>query len=419
MLRLLLLALLAAGLTGCASFAKLKKDLTVYNASVAEISGQVASPTCPACVTILVVVGEERKPLSYIVFERPGEFRFLASTGAKGVFAFHDTNGNLEYDPSEPFAWQALPDAVRTGKPAGSLLLDIQPDTGTNLAASVSPRGNLLDLRSKLLAGIDIQLGSVTDLSQPRFDPDFAGLGMWEPMQFMKSGLAGIYFLEPYSRRKTPILFVHGINGTPRDFAPLIARIDRDRYQPWLLYYPSGLEIAPVGNALLGMLNELWLEYGFKDLHIVAHSMGGLVSRAFLDTCRKEDECDYVRTFTSISSPFGGARAAQSGIEYAPVVMPVWRSMAPDSAFLQELFSQPLPNGVQHHMLFGYHNTSTLAKESGDGTIPLESQLRLAAQRQAVSLHGIDEDHVGILASEQTAAYVKAIVSGKADLPPK
>jgi pimeloyl-ACP methyl ester carboxylesterase len=60
--------------------------------------------------------------------------------------------------------------------------------------------------------------------------------------------------------------------------------MDRTKYQPWLFYYPSGLQIPTLGNGLLGMLNELWLEHRFHELHIVAHSMGGLVTRSFLNT---------------------------------------------------------------------------------------------------------------------------------------
>jgi len=98
-------------------------------------------------------------------------------------------------------------------------------------------------------------------------------------------------------------------------------------------------------------------------------------------------------------------------LSYSPVVMPVWRSMAPESNFLRELFATPLPDGVQHHMLFGFHNTDKLSTASGDGTIFLTSQLRLAAQRQAASLRGFDEDHLSILSSEVAGTHVKTIIS--------
>lgn len=412
MLRLLSLALMVVSLASCASFINLKRDLTAYNATVTRASGTLSTSACPECLIIVVVLDEAGKSLSYKVFEHPGHFEILLSTAANSVFAFHDTNHDLSFNPGEPYAWQALPEDIHKGNAANAIKLDIQPATG-KAPTTPYPHGSLFDLRNKLVSGIDIQLGSITDLNQPRFNQDRAELGMWQPMQFMKSGISGIYFLEPYTPNKTPILFVHGINGTPRDFANLVQHIDRKKYQPWLFYYPSGLEIPTISNGLLGMLNKLWLEHEFKQLHIVAHSMGGLVARSLLNTCQEEDECDYVRTFTSISSPFGGAQAAKSGVEYAPVVMPVWRSMSPESAFLNNLFSMPLPAGVEHHILFGFRNASTLSSTSGDGTIPLESQLRHAAQQQATSLRGFDEDHLSILGSNLAGAYLNTIFSGK------
>jgi pimeloyl-ACP methyl ester carboxylesterase len=401
-----------ASLAGCANFISLKSDLKAYSGSIAQLSGTLSSSTCSDCPFIVVIVGEDGSSLSYKVFAHPGKFDILLSTAAKGIFAFHDTNGDLEFDPGEPYAWQALPNDLKKGKSVTDISLDIQP--GTQGTPTVPyPKGSLFDLRNKLVAGIDIQLGSVADLNETRFNQENAELGMWQPLQFMKAGMSGIYFLEPYSDKKIPVLFVHGINGTPRDFSALLEKIDRKKYQPWLFYYPSGLDISTIGNGLLGMTNKLWLEYRFKQLHIVAHSMGGLVARSMLNSCREEDECDFVRTFTSISSPFGGAKAAKSGLDYAPVVMPVWRSMAPESAFLQSLFTTPLPNGVQHHILFGFRNASTLSGTCGDGTIPLDSQLRDDAQIQAASLHGLDEDHLSILNSKVVAAQLNVILSGK------
>ena len=408
--RLIFLIFLAANLAGCGNLLTLKRDLKNYQAAVTELSGTLHSADCPRCVTVLVMLGPEGQSLSYKIFERPGDFKIILSTKVESLFAFHDTNHNLEFDPDEPFAWQALPDTFKIDRSISGLRLDIQA-AGPGRPESPHPRGCLFDLRNKLLSGVDIQLGSVTDLAQPRFDPDFAEMGMWQPLHFMQSGFAGIYFLEPYTPKKTPVLFVHGINGSPRDFAVLLQHIDREKYQPWLFYYPSGLEIQIIGYGMLGILNKLWLEHDFKDLHIVAHSMGGLVSRSFLNDCRQEYECDYVRTFTSISSPFGGVSGATNGLSYSPVVMPVWRSMAPESIFLRELFATPLPDGVQHHMLFGFHNTDKLSTASGDGTIFLASQLRLAAQRQSTSLRGFDEDHLSILTSVQAGTHVNTIIS--------
>ena len=404
--RWLLALLLPALLAGCARFGKLQDDIDTYTATVGRMSGTLVSEACADCSILVVPLDETGRPLSYKVFDGPGHFEILFDKAARSVFAFHDTDGDLRYDAGEPFAWQPL------AAGASDVTLRLRA-AAAQPAPGATPQGSLFPLRNRASGGIELQVGTVTDLAQPRFDRDKAKLGMWQPVGFMREGLAGIYFLEPYAPDKIPVLLVHGINGTPRDFDTLVQAMDRKRYQPWLFYYPSGLEISAVGTGLLGMLNELQREYRFQELHVVAHSMGGLVARSFLNECRKAQECDYVRTFTSISSPFGGASAAQAGVDWAPVVMPVWRDMSPQSRFLGELFASPPPAQVQHHMVFGYHNAGKLSGASGDGTVPLASQLPLAAQRQAVSIRGFDEDHASILAAPAVAEYVNAVLAGK------
>lgn len=414
MSRPLLLALILATLAGCGNLVRLSGDLKDYEKTVADFSGTIRSPGCPDCATVIVVMGRKGKPVSYKVLEHPGYFKILSSPEAEGIFAFHDTNDNFEFDPDEPFAWQELTEERKKGTPATGLTLDIQQRSGYS-HTGLSPRISLFDLRNKLGDGISIQLGRLAELDDRQFNPEFADLGMWQPMKFMRTGFAGIYFLEPYSPDKTPVLFIHGVNGTPRDFSTMIEHLDRSKYQFWFFYYPSGLEIPSIGNGLLGMMNKLWLELKFRKMHVVAHSMGGLVGRSFLNACREAHECDFIHTFTSIASPFGGAQQAKSGVEYSPVVMPVWRSMSPDSAFLRELFAKPLTGGVRHHLVFGFRNTSRLSKDSGDGTVPLDSQLPYAVQGQAASLRGFNEDHLSILTSAQVGSYLSLILSGNAE----
>ena len=92
--------------------------------------------------------------------------------------------------------------------------------------------------------------------------------------------------------------------------------------------------------------------------------------------------------------------------------------MSPESAFLRNLFSAPLVGGVRHHLVFAFHNTSRLSKESGDGTVPLDSQLPYAAQAQAASLRGFNEDHLSVLTSAEVGSYLNLILSGNAETRP-
>ena len=396
-------------LSGCAFFSQSQRDLDTYNASVTQLSGTLASEVCGVCSVLVVVMDARGQALSYKHFEHAGPFEMLISSTAQSVFAFHDNNSNLQYDPGEPFAWQLLRAPGLLPVPLNLRRAAAQPVSGTQ------PQGSLFALRNKLIADIEVQLGTRTELQDPRFGPDKAALGMWQPMAFMREGLAGLYFLEPYDPGKTPVLFVHGIYASPRDFAALVQRIDRRRYQPWLLYYPTGLEVPVVSTGLLGLLNELWTEHRFRELHLVAHSMGGLVVRDFLNACMESRGCAYVRSSTSISTPFAGDVWAQTGIKHSPVVLPVWHSMSPQGPFLAGLFARPLSDDLPHHLVFGYRNTSRISSRSGDGTIPLESQLRPEAQQQAVSLRGFDEDHTSILANPQLGDYLNAIFEGRVD----
>lgn len=426
-LRLLTILLLTAwGLTlgGCARLMGLKQDLAHYDATVVELSGELRSPGCADCLTVLVAQDADGQALSYKVFERPGVFHILASTRVRSVFAFHDRNHNLSADDGEACAWQPLPGSASASAPAptgashaqlSGLQLALQactaPGTAHASGAERRPRGSLFALRDRISGDLPMQLGRVVQLQDAQFGPEMADLGMWQPAAFMQRGLAGIYFLEPYDPRRIPVLLVHGIDGSPRDFAPLVERLDRRRFQPWLVYYPSGLEIPTLAHGILGMLNKLWFQHGFTQLHVLAHSMGGLVSRELLNTCREERECDFVRSFVSISSPFGGVPFARSGRDHAPVVMPVWRSLSPDSAFIGQLFAQPLPAGIPHHLMFGYRNHALVAGASGDGTIALDSQLSPVAQQQAQTVFGYDEDHMSILANADVAQRVNRLLA--------
>jgi len=399
-------------MAGCTQMFSLRQELRDYDQGVMRIQGELVSPDCEGCAIVVVVTGPGGEALSYRIFERDGPFDFTVTRRATGLFAFLDRNANLGFDGDEVSARHVWPADDERAAPVRLALAKAPPGD------AIATAGHLFTLRNQIVSGVPMQLDTVTRLDHARFGADNAALGVWQPLTFMRRGLAGIYFLEPYSPKKIPVLFVHGIFGNPRDFEHLVAGLDREKYQPWVLYYPSGLELPVLGQGALAMLNRLWVEYRFENLHLVAHSMGGLLTRSLLKTCREERECHYVRSYTSISSPFGGMESAHSGVAYAPVVVPVWRDLDPRSRFIEGLFAAPLPDGVAHHMMFGYLNTSTLSHASSDGTVPVASQLWPAAQAQASSVLGFNEDHMGILASRATSERLARILA-EADATPR
>jgi pimeloyl-ACP methyl ester carboxylesterase len=96
---------------------------------------------------------------------------------------------------------------------------------------------------------------------------------------------AGLVTLQPYDPDRIPVLLVHGLQDTPATFAPMYFELMADpeirmRYQFWAFSYPSGYPF-PVSAAILRRelrhMRERHPDH--KDIVIIGHSMGGLVSR--------------------------------------------------------------------------------------------------------------------------------------------
>src|SRR5262245_37389039 len=101
--------------------------------------------------------------------------------------------------------------------------------------------------------------GAVSALDAERFSRRAASDGVWHPRRFIVRSHPGIYLLEPCDPQRTPVLFVHGYDGSPRDFSYLIARLDTTRFQAWVYHYPSGLRLSTLAGHLETSLSELRL----------------------------------------------------------------------------------------------------------------------------------------------------------------
>jgi pimeloyl-ACP methyl ester carboxylesterase len=213
------------------------------------------------------------------------------------------------------------------------------------------------------------------------------------------------------------VLFVHGITGFPAQFSDLLDSLDRDRYQAWFFNYPSGFYLPTIGEGLYRVMEQIRRRLGFKRLHLIAHSMGGLVAQSYVQNCQEEAACEYLETFISIASPFNGMDSAKSGVEYAPEVVPSWRDLAPGSDFLETLFERPLPASARHYLMFTYHLDRSfgdmVSVESSDGVVPLRSQLRHEAQNQAKRVAGFDQTHVGVLSDPALLETITGILSSR------
>ena len=216
--------------------------------------------------------------------------------------------------------------------------------------------------------------------------------------------------MEPFDRNRIPVLFVHGVQGSPANFVPLVENLDRSLYQAWYYSYPSGLRIQTVAEGLFQFVEIIHRYYKFDELHIVAHSVGGLVSRGTINICVANNACQYVQSLTTISTPWNGVKSAQTGVAWVPTVPPVWLDIEPASEFLATLYKTPLPEQLPHNLLFGYRQSGLFGNASGDGVIDLSSQLREETQAGATTVHGYDEAHVSILGNDDVGKMLNRLL---------
>ena len=88
-------------------------------------------------------------------------------------------------------------------------------------------------------------------------------------------------------------------------------------------------------------------------------------------------------------------------------MLPSWRDVNPENRFIKELFRKPLPEPIEHQLLYAYDNPATLKNsKNSDGVVPLSSQLRLEAQQQATGQLGFESSHTGILENEDMIDHV-------------
>ncbi len=241
--------------------------------------------------------------------------------------------------------------------------------------------------------------GTIRQLHDPVFDNKISTLGLYDPASFLEHAPIMFYALEESVMHKVPVIFVHGIEGTPRSFEAILASLDRERFTPWFFYYPSGGDLNQLSDLFYRLfLSGKVIPMGDMPMVIVAHSMGGLVAREALNKYKGAEKENKATLFVSIASPFGGHPSAALGEKSGLMKLPVWADLNPNNQFIKKLYRKPLPDFLQHHLFYAYKNDKLFKFfENSDGVVPLSSQLHLEVQQQSNHKFGFNDNHVDIL----------------------
>lgn len=263
---------------------------------------------------------------------------------------------------------------------------------------------------------------SVSDFPQPsvkvgenlfadRYADEVGTLGLIDPNAFLQKIQLVQFIEEPdFTDERIPVVFVHGIEGTPRVFEKLEETLDHDRFQPWYFYYPTGARLPSSAAVLQRYFFSGQLLPKMPVGALTAYSMGGLVARGALNAYKGAIDPTPLPFYSSFVTPYGGVEEANIGIRSSPFRVPSWVDVASGSDYLRGLFSG-LPEGTKFYLIAGNSEGET------DGTIRLSSQRYRPAVNEAKSDEVFPRSHVGILSSNDALQeYFKHLLALAADL---
>jgi hypothetical protein len=397
------IGLLASLLAGC-SLGKIADQIGAIN-MVSEITGVISTSSSEkASISVLLFRDGDSEMVLVSKYDLLGEgkFSFYVPPADYIVAAYIDSNGDEEYQDGEHATYYGL----NEGEPKR-----ISADSGGKVVLeTLNINGPLMNMDpyriSKRLTTTVNNIGRVMSYNDPIFSKENAALGLWRPLSFIERVGPGLYMMQKYQPGKIPVQFVHGINGHVGDFSEIIKHLDTTHFQAFAVYYPSGVRLDMVSSYLIAAINTLQKRYQFTELYVIGHSMGGLVSRSFIKKYHAGKHSAAIKLFMSINSPLMGMDSAMQGVKYSPIVVPVWKDVAFNSEFINDLHKWRLPKEIPYHLVFSF-----LPGEEGDGVVPMKSQLTRKLQEEAVQIHGFNSQHTELLKQKQFIALFNRILA--------
>jgi triacylglycerol lipase len=133
----------------------------------------------------------------------------------------------------------------------------------------------------------------------------------------------------------TPILLVHGLVDNRSIFTVLRRQLKRRGFgRVWTMNYRIWTtDIRDAAHQLGGAVEEICAETGYERIHVVGHSMGGLIARYYVQRLGGDAR---VHTVVTLGTPHRGTRTAR--------LLPrgIFGQLSPRSALVAEL-AEPAP----------------------------------------------------------------------------
>jgi pimeloyl-ACP methyl ester carboxylesterase len=190
--------------------------------------------------------------------------------------------------------------------------------------------------------------------------------------------------------RSAPVVLVHGYGGSPASWSPLERELRRAGFTNVhaAAYNAMTTSLEDIARRLVAQCHEAMQAAGTDHLHLVGHSLGGVVVRYAV---HRLGLARHVRTAVTVAAPHRGTQVAAFG--WGGVA----RALRPGSPVLEDLESPGDAEGVQWVAYYSEHDL-----------IVCPDSARLDEGRsRAVNVAVPDVGHLGVLRAQ---AFLGSVV---------
>jgi pimeloyl-ACP methyl ester carboxylesterase len=204
-----------------------------------------------------------------------------------------------------------------------------------------------------------------------------------------RSSAGGIDTSGTCSPVTTPVVLVHGYGGRPAQWAPLEWRLRRNGFATVhrLRLNPFTDDVPAMARRLVRTVRTLLDRTGAERVHLVGHSMGGIVIRYAVTVLGLDDVVD---TAVTVASPHGGSPLARFGCGATAA------QLRPGSTVLRALEQAARPGRTRWVSVYS----------DADEVVPAERALIRPTALAATHVLLPGQNHVGILRSRALADAV-------------
>jgi triacylglycerol lipase len=217
------------------------------------------------------------------------------------------------------------------------------------------------------------------------------------PLRLVGRGFESASGLSPHMKARTapttrPVLLVHGLGGTKSSWSLIAQTLSAQGLTvDAITYAPLGTSVEQLADQLVAEVARILSRTGADKVHLVGHSLGGVVIAQAI----AEGGLDgLVDTVVTLGSPFGGSPWAGL-LSFVEIV----RALRPGSPLLQRLASAPVPDGVRWLAV-----TAAL-----DFIVPGLRSVPSHPQVETITVDGVG--HLGMLVSGQVIGCISAALS--------